>query len=350
MSRRTTSGNTRIQSPFRPTRNITSLVGCAAAAVLVTACAGSTTPGSDSAGGSPKDPGTVTVAYVPGVSNLPYFDTAFRGAVGAAKKYGYKVEYVPVPEYDATTQTNALNAELAARPDFLLLSAVDDVSLRPAVQRYLAAGIPVIAVGGTLKNSDGLFAQIATDNYQGGRIAAQALGRQLNGSGTIATLNIAPGSATIEDRVKGFAETMRQEFPGIKVLDEEYGGGTVPSNQQALRALMLAHPDIDAVFGATEVNTEGAAAAVAALGKTGTIRVAGFDASPEQVKQLRAGRIDFLSVSQPAAQLTQAIDLVHAYLGGDRTAKPLVTVPNVGVTRDNVDDPATTPLLYTSGN
>ncbi|MFF0580137.1 ABC transporter substrate-binding protein [Streptosporangium saharense] len=323
------------------------LAACAAALALATACSASAAPKTAPA----ETSRTVVIDYVPGVSPFPYFDTAYRGAAEQGKKYGYQVKYVPVSAYDATTQNTVLNAELASHPDFLLVSPVDDVSLRPAVQRYIDAGIPVITVGGTLKDTTGLVAQIATDNYQGGKLVAEHFGRQLGGKGTVAVLNIAPGSSTVDDRVKGFNDTMRANFPGITVLKEQYGGATVPSNQQAVRGLLLAHPETNAVFGATEVNGEGAIAAVAAVGKTGQIQVAAFDASPEEVKQLRAGKISFLSVSQPGNQAALAVDFAHAYLTGDKASiKPSTLVPNVGVTKDNIDDPAITPLLYTSGS
>lgn len=331
-------------------RTLPVLSACALALVL-SACAESTAPSTATGGTAPSAGGDVTIAYVPGVSPFPYFDTAYRGAAARAAKYGYTVKYVGVPEYDATAQTNALNAELAAHPSVLLVSPVDDVALRPAVQRYIDAGIPVITVGGTLKNTDGLVAQIATDNYQGGRLAGDYFGEQLKGEGTVAVLNIAPGSSSIEDRVRGFSDALKEKYPKVKVLPEQYAGGAVPGNQQAMRSLLLAHPEINGVFGAAEVNGEGASAAIAAAGRTGSVRVAAFDASPEQVKQLKAGLIDFLSVSKPAEQLALAVDYAHAYLTGDKAAiKAATLVPNVGVTKDNVDDPAVTPLLYTSGS
>ena len=130
--------------------------------------------------------GTVTIAYVPGVSPFPYFDTAYRGGAAEAEKYGYTLKYIGVSAYDPSTQAAALNAELAARPGFLLVSPDDNVALRPAIQRYIEAGIPVITVGGTLNDTQGLVSQIATDNAEGGRIVADYLGGTLGGKGTVA--------------------------------------------------------------------------------------------------------------------------------------------------------------------
>ena len=331
------------------------LLAACAAALAGCSSAGSSSAGSGSASASAGSAtvaakGPVTIAYTPGVSPFPYFDTAYRGGAAEAEKYGYTLKYIGVSAYDPSTQAAALNAELAARPGFLLVSPDDNVALRPAIQRYIEAGIPVITVGGTLNDTQGLVSQIATDNAQGGRIVADYLGGTLGGKGTVAVLNLTPGSSTVEDRVTGFKQEIQQKYPQITVLPEEYGGGTTPGNEQAMRSLLLAHPDINGVFGVAETSAEGAAAAIAASGKTGQVKVTAFDASPEEVKELKSGLIDFLSASKPGAQLALAVDQVHQYLSGDKAAiKQLTLVSNIGITTGNVDNPAITPFLYTAG-
>ena len=331
------------------------LLAACAAALAGCSSAGSSSAGSGSASASAGSAtvaakGPVTIAYTPGVSPFPYFDTAYRGGAAEAEKYGYTLKYVGVSAYDPSTQSAALNAELAAKPSFLLVSPDDNVALRPAIERYIEAGIPVITVGGTLNDTQRLVSQIATDNAQGGRLVADYLGQALGGKGTVAVLNLAPGSSTVEDRVTGFKQEISLKYPQITVLAEQYGGGTAPGNQQAMRALLLAHPSINGVFGVAETSAEGAAAAIAADGKTGQIKVAAFDASPEEVKELKSGQIDFLSASKPAAQLALAVDQVHDYLNGDKAAiKPMTLVPNIGVTQANVGSPEITPFLYTAG-
>jgi ribose transport system substrate-binding protein len=316
----------------------------AIATAAVAACSSTTSTASTASTGK------ITIAYIPGVSPFPYFDTAYRGGEAEAKKYGYTLKYVGVSAYDPSTQAAALNAELAARPNFLLVSPDDNVALRPAIQRYIDAGIPVITVGGTLNDVQGLVSQIATDNVEGGRIVADYLGKSLGGQGTVAVLNLTPGSSTVEDRVTGFKQEIQQKYPQITVLPEQYGGGTTPGNEQTMRSLLLAHPSINAVFGVAETSAEGAAAAIAAVGKTGQIKVAAFDASPEEVKEVKSGQIDFLSASEPGVQLALAVDQVHDYLTGDKSAvKPATLVPNIGVTTSNVTSPTVIPFLYTAG-
>jgi len=331
--------------------------GFAAGLALTLAACGSSSTSSSSASTAGNSSASttsaqhVTIAYVPGVNPFPYYDTAYRGAVAEAKKYGYSVSYVSISKFSPTVQTNALNAELAAKPTFLLVSPTDSVALRPVIQRYIDAGIPVMTVGGVLKDTSGLVAQIASNNAQGGQLAADYLGKKLNGTGTVVSLNIAPGNVSIEDRVTGFVDEMKSKFPNITVLPEAYGGGTAPGNEQEMRSLMLAHPGINGVFGAAETNAEGAAAAIAAVGKTGVIQVAAFDASPAEVAAVKSGAIDFLVVQRPAAQLALAVDYVHDYLTGQKSKIQFSSqISNIGATLSNIDSPSIKPLLYVSGS
>jgi len=318
-------------------------IGAAAALATVAACGSSS---GDSTSGAKK----VTIAYVPGVSNLGYFDTAARGAKEQAKKYGYTVDYVAVTAYDSSVQNAALNAELAKKPDFLLVSPVDEVAQQAAIARYHAAGIPVITVGGTLKDTSGIVSQILTDNFQGGELVADYLGEALGGKGTVVAVNLAKGQTTLEDRVDGFASRLAAKYPGITVLPEQYGGGAAADTQKFFRSYLLAHPEVDGVFGVAESAAEGASAAVRALGKRDSIKIAAFDAAPEQVKSLKVGDVQMLSVSKPGTQLALAIDQVHAYLTGDKGSIAASTkVPNITVTAENVDSPSIAPFLYQVG-
>ena len=59
-------------------------------------------------------------------------------------------------------------------------------------------------------------------------LAARRLGELLKGEGQIILLRYAVGSASTEQREKGFTETIAKEFPEITYLsDTEYAGADV---------------------------------------------------------------------------------------------------------------------------
>jgi len=343
---------------FRPRRREGVALAAAIALLAFAGCGSSdksegtaSAPATSAAASTTSAPKDLRVAYVPGISPFPYFDTAVRGVKEAAAERGWTVDYVAVPAYDPAAQTKALNAVLAQKPDALLVSPVDPVALRAPIQRFVKAGIPVITVGGALKDPSGLVAAIITDNYQGGVIAGEGLGRLLKDkSGSVAIIGLVPGDPLFDERVQGFVDGLKKTAPNAKPLPVEYAGADPSASQTKMRALLLAHPDMIGAYGVAEVNGEGAAAAIKALGKSGEIPVATFDGSPAEVKALRDGTLQLLSVSQPYKQGRLGIELLERHLSGDTDIPELTKIGNIEVTKENVDDPEVQQTLYTSGD
>ena len=88
-----------------------------------------------------------------------------------------------------------------------------------------------------------IVSYVATNNYHGGVLAAQRLGELLKGEGKIILLRYAVGSASTEEREKGFTDTIAKEFPKITYLsDTEYAGATSDTAQQKAQNLVTRYP------------------------------------------------------------------------------------------------------------
>ena len=94
---------------------------------------------------------------------------------------------------------------------------------------------------------------------------------------------------------------------------------------------------------------QGAAAAVKEAGKTGEIKIVGFDAGPQQVADLENGVVDALIAQHPYDIGYQAVNLAADYLlDGKEPAEKVVTTGYSVVTRDNLEDPEIKKYLYVS--
>jgi ribose transport system substrate-binding protein len=82
----------------------------------------------------------------------------------------------------------------------------------------------------------------------------------------------------------------------VKLLKPEYSKSIVATASSQVEALMLAHADLTGVFGVNGNSATGAANAVGSAGKKGKIIIAGYDAEPATVEQLKAGNIAILIV------------------------------------------------------
>ena len=90
-------------------------------------------------------------------------------------------------------------------------------------------------------------------------LAAQRLGKLLEGEGKVILLRYAVGSESTEQREKGFTDTLAKEFPKITFLsDSEYAGPTSDSAQQKAQSLVTRYRgQVDGIFCPNESSTFG---------------------------------------------------------------------------------------------
>ncbi|MFI7066753.1 substrate-binding domain-containing protein [Kribbella sp. NPDC050124] len=333
------------RSPRLRLRGATAALVAATALIAAAGCSRN-----ESASGDGKDGGSgkhYTVAYVPGVTQNSYFDTVKRAMDDVAKANTVTLDHQGSPNFNVADQTKVLNAVYAQRPDLLIVAPVDPVAMRAPIQRFLSAGIPVITVDQVLKNSAGIVSSIYGDGKQGGALAGAQMAKLSGGDGTVAIINVVAGVTALEDRVDGFKEALQKAAPNVKIAPVQEAGSNPSGSEAATRSLLLAYPDLKGIYGVTEVNAEGAAAALRAQNKSGKIPVIAYDGTPLEVQYLKQGLLQYLVVQQ--ARKAGEIAMQHAvdYLNGDKSKiQKQVTLPTVGVDMSNLDKPEIQNVLY----
>lgn len=326
------------------------VVTVAAAALLaLTGCAasGPAAPPAGGESGTASGDDTYNITLVPGMTTHSAYQTMFCGAKEAAKELGVNVDFQGANAWDPAQQLPVVQSVLATKPDALLLVPSDSSALRPAVDQFLEATIPVITIDTGLENTDGLSAVISSDNVQGGGAAAEALGEAIGGKGTVAIISGVPGATTDIDRVNGFTEVMKEKFPNVVLLEPEYSRSVVATAESQVQALMLAHPDLSGVFGVNGNSATGAANAVVNAGKSSSIKVAGYDAEPATVEQLRAGNISILVVQDFVQEGKLGVEYAYAVLTGDAASiKTPRVLDNIIATTENANDPEISKYFY----
>ncbi len=137
-------------------------------------------------------------------------------------------------------------------------------------------GLPVVVGGRPLHGEPAWY--VDADNRGGARLATEhliALGRR-----RIATITGEIDSRAGAERLRGFQETLA--VAGLDNTLIEYGDFTEESGLQATARLLAAHPDMDALFAASDSMAAGAMRALKAHGRSvpGDIAVVGFDDLP----------------------------------------------------------------------
>jgi ribose transport system substrate-binding protein len=200
------------------------------------------------------------VMVIPKGTTHEFWLTIHAGVIKAEQELG-NVEIVwrgPEKEDDRVEQIQLVQSAVASGVDGIVLAPLDARALVQPAEAAIAKGIPVVIMDSGLE-SDKFVSYVATDNYHGGVLAAQRMGKLLDGEGKIILLRYQVGSESTEQREKGFAETIAKEFPKITFLSEsEYAGPTSDSAQQKSQTLVTRYRgQVDGVFCPNETSTVG---------------------------------------------------------------------------------------------
>jgi ribose transport system substrate-binding protein len=286
-----------------------------------------------------------TIAFIQGVIGDNFYITMDCGAKAKAAELGVTVDTQGPDQFDETLQTPILNAVVQSRPDAIMIAPNNAQAMIAPIQAAVDAGIPVLCVDTTI-NSDIQLGDVATDNVEGGRLAARGLAEAVGGEGKVFVVNVKPGISTTDLREQGFREEIAN-YPGIDYLDQQYSNNDPTIAAQLTSARLQSDPDLVGIFGTNLFAAQGAAAAIREQGRQGQVKVVGFDAGPTQVQDLRSEVVDILIAQHPGDIGEIAVQLLVDYLSTGQAPNPkeLVTGATI-VTRENIDDPDVARYLY----
>ncbi len=226
-----------------------------------------------------------------------FWQSIHAGAVAAARETGVDISWnAPTSETDFAGQLQIMNTMINRRLDAIAVSPIDRKAMVAVVERASREGIPVV-IFDTGVDTDRFVARVATDNYAAGRMAAERMGRILNGKGAVLMVACQPGAASTMAREKGFEDVLAQNYPGIKIVDKRFGMSDFEKSLAVAENMLTAHPDADGIFASNETGSVGAAQAL--KGRRGGARLVGFDWSPTLIEGLRTGLIDSLVIQDP---------------------------------------------------
>jgi ribose transport system substrate-binding protein len=184
----------------------------------------------------------------------------------------------------------------------MLQTGIDALAITPSGSREIvsalvkatAANVPILIVDTRLDAKAaadaGVKAKtfIGSDNYEGGKLAGEYVVAMTGGKARVGILEGIPGHETGDSRLRGFRDAVSGS-PGISIVASQPANWERDQGFNVFQNMLQAHQDIDTVFAASDLMALGAIEAIAAGGKTGKIRVVGFDALDDAKKAIEAG-------------------------------------------------------------
>jgi len=313
------------------------LVALCVGAVLVVA----TGCGSDDSASAGSGDKKQTVALVHGLAGLEYYNTLVCGAKKAAAETGVNLTVDAPKKYDPTEQTQVIRSVMLKKPDGFVIIPTDAVALNPLFDEVYKQA-PLITVDGIPARDIGI-ANIRTDGAKGGALGADYMAKKLGDKkGYVLVLGTTPTTTHTVARSKGFIDRMQEINPNVEVSKTQYTGGSDAAVAARIVANQLqAHPDMVGIFAPFEAAANGASSALAAAKKK-DVSLVGFDASPQQVQNLRRGVFDALVVQAPFEQGYSSVKQMAEILKGDLDKKSVKYVqysPVILASQENMNEP-----------
>ena len=305
--------------------------------------------------GTRSSPGATsyTIAVIPKGTTHEFWKSIHAGAVKAERELnekGVKTEIIwkgPLKEDDRDQQIQVVENFMSLRVSGIVLAPLDSQALVKPVENAIQAKVPVVIFDSGLK-SDQYVSFVATDNYKGGQLAGEHLGKLLSGKGNIILLRYAVGSASTEAREAGFLDTLKTKFPDIKLLStDQRSGPTRDTAYQASQNLLNRFGnEVDGIFCPCEPPTIAMTKALRELGKGGgKVKMVGFDSGSQSVADLKNGDVQGLVVQNPVLMGYLGVMTLVKYLQGERVEKRIDTGV-VLATPENMELPGIKELLH----
>lgn len=288
------------------------------------------------------------IAVIPKGTTHEFWKSVHAGAQNAATELGdveisWKSQQL---EDDREGQISVVEDFITKKVDGIVLAPLDSDALVPYVKSAKQAGIPVVIFDSGLSDEETPVSYVATDNKNGGALAARRLAELLDKKGNVILTRYNQGSESTTLREDGFLETLKKEFPEIKVLSDNVYIGTTPdeslNNSQQL--LIKFGKEVNGVFSVCEPNTTGMLKALEQENLLGKVKFVGFDPAPPLLDAMRANHLHGIVLQDPVKMGYEAVKTMVNHIRGKPTEKRVVTGEYMA-TPENMDTPEMKKLL-----
>jgi len=255
----------------------------------------------------------IQIAVIPKGTSHEFWKSVHAGAIKAEKtllEEGTKVQIFwkgPLREDDREQQIQVVENFISREVDGIVLAPLDENALVWPVISAMEKNIPVVVIDSDL-NTDKRVSYVATDNYNGGVIAAKHLAELMGYKGNAIIIRYQAGSASTDSREKGFIDKITNDYSKIKIISmDQYAGAT-----------------LGAVLALNDLNI-----------KNGQIHLVGFDASTSLITALEEKQLDALVVQNPMGMGYKGVMSIVKHIKGEKvksridTGVELVTFKNM---------------------
>jgi ribose transport system substrate-binding protein len=176
----------------------------------------------------------------------------------------------------------------------LIIAPLDSTGLQPAFAQAKAKHIPIVTLDRRTAGGKcaGYISFLGSNfYYKQGEIDAKELAKATGGHAIVAEIQGAYGNSVEVARTKGFDDTLKS-YPGMKIVAEQTGNWFTTDAQKAMSQILLAHPNVTAVYAQADTMAFGVITALRDAGKKpGEVKIVSIDGTKQGVEDIVSGWI-----------------------------------------------------------
>jgi simple sugar transport system substrate-binding protein len=265
----------------------------------------------------------LSIAMVTHSDEGSFWSVVKKGAQQAAKDEGVKLIWSP-SNNDPQKQAQLIDAAVSQKVSGLAVSVPNADAIKASLAKAKAAGIPIITLNSGEEDSKALGAitHVGQDEVVAGKAAGQRL--KQDGASKVLCIVHEQNNIGLEQRCQG----VKDGFGGTVTNLQVKGTADLATTQTEIKSKLQADKSYNAVIALNPDIAEAAKTAV--KGASSSAKLATFDLSPDVIKDIQAGNIEFAVDQQqylqgylPVVFLKLFIDNANTVGGG----LPVLTGP-----------------------
>ncbi len=240
-----------------------------------------------------------TIAVVPKVSGIPYFNAVKDGALEAGRDLGVNVLYMGPTIADWEHQEKIIEELVQKKVNAIAVSANDPTKLGPVLAEARKKGIKVITWD---SDTDSSFRELfinTVDPETLGRHLADTLARSLGEQGSYAIMTGSLHAANLNEWMKWTKVQQQKYYPNMKLLEVAATNDAPAEAYEVAKGLLEKHPTLTGIIGLSSVGPPAAAQAVQEAGKQGKIAVVGLSTPNLMRADLKSGAAQIITLWSP---------------------------------------------------
>jgi len=244
--------------------------------------------------GAPKlDLKSTTVGFSQSESTSnPFRATETKSITDEAAKEGIKLIQRNA-NANVAQQNTDIESMIAQGAKVLIVAPENSDGLAPAFAQAKAKHIPILTIDRTVSGTacSDFIGFIGSDFTGQAKIAADDLGKAMNGKGNVAVLQGTSGNNVAQERTDGFKQELQAKYPNIKIVASQTANFDQATGQKVMEQILQSNKDLNGVYAENDGMAFGAIQAIRAAGKTPgkDIKIVSIDGTQQAVQDVVAG-------------------------------------------------------------